>query len=105
MNQVSMVGERGPELFVPDTPGTIYSNEDTKAMMEQYSLANSDPDSSAHSTTFQMDTTIINGVEYATVEQVQKMGRAAAVDGAKQGEARAMNRLRQSRSTRQKVGI
>ena len=32
MGQASWVGERGPELFVPDQPGTIYNASQSKAM-------------------------------------------------------------------------
>ena len=31
IGQVSLVGERGPELFVPDTPGTVLSNDESFA--------------------------------------------------------------------------
>jgi hypothetical protein len=38
-NKVSLVGERGPELFVPDTAGTIIPNEvafnDSRAAMQE----------------------------------------------------------------------
>ena len=45
---------------------------------------------SGTATTFKLETTVINGVEYATVDQVQTMGAKASSDGAKQGEARAL---------------
>ena len=32
-NKPSLVGERGPELFVPNTAGTIKNNADTKQMV------------------------------------------------------------------------
>ena len=38
---VSIVGERGPELFVPDQPGRIISNRDSKSAMARYTPANS----------------------------------------------------------------
>ena len=41
VGEVSLVGERGPELFVPDSSGTILSNEQSKAAMSRYSAANS----------------------------------------------------------------
>ena len=43
--------------------------------------------------------------EYVSREQLTKAMNEAAFNGAKQGEQRAMNRLRQSRSTRSKIGI
>ena len=54
---------------------------------------------------FQMETTVINGVEYATVEQVQKMGDYATKQGAKLGEARTLNTMRNRRSTRSSLGM
>ena len=33
MGQVSLVGERGPELFIPDTAGTIIPADKTEAMI------------------------------------------------------------------------
>ena len=31
--QAAIVGERGPELFVPDSAGQVYSNTDSQAML------------------------------------------------------------------------
>ena len=39
---------------------------------------------------------MINGVEYATVDQVRKMGLQATKQGAKQGEAMTLRRLQMS---------
>ena len=44
-------------------------------------------------------------MEFITPEQFRKGVDDAAMRGAKLGEGRAMNRLRQSRSTRSKIGI
>ena len=52
-----------------------------------------------------VETTTINGMEFITPEQFRKGVDDAAMRGAKMGEGRAMNRLRQSRSTRSKIGI
>ncbi|QBO37283.1 phage tail tape measure protein [Periweissella cryptocerci] len=32
-NQVSIVGEKGPEFFVPDVPGRVHSNSETKSLL------------------------------------------------------------------------
>ena len=37
LGEVSIVGERGPELFVPSSPGTIVSNEQSRAQLDMYS--------------------------------------------------------------------
>ena len=52
-----------------------------------------------------VETTSINGMEFITPEQFKKGTEDAAARGAKMGEQRAINRLRQSRSTRSKLGI
>ena len=55
--------------------------------------------------TFRLETEVINGVEYATVEQVRAMGQAAARDGAAAGFGQSMKTLQNSRSQRAKLGI
>ena len=56
-----------------------------------------------------MDTRVINGVEYATVEQMQQASRQAAAEGAKQGakigEAQMLRRLKMNPSARRQVGL
>ena len=120
--QVSVVGEKGPELFVPDSAGTILSNQDSKAALSSYSRMSpdeqkaadkgEDPMSSGASAAMQpirMDTRVINGVEYATVAQMQEATQQAAAEGAKQGakigEAQTLRRLRMNPSVRRQVGV
>ena len=55
--------------------------------------------------TFRLETQVINGVEYATVDQVREMGQIATRDGAKQGQTRTMRTLQNSRSQRAKLGM
>jgi TP901 family phage tail tape measure protein len=103
--QVSVVGENGPELFVPDSPGQIMTNGQSRAQMDQYSPGNQGQSSGGSSPTFKLETTVINGVEYATVEQVQAMGRTATKNGAAQGQALTMKSLKNNRSSRSQIGI
>jgi len=107
VGQVSLVGERGPELFVPDQPGTVLSNSQSQDALSRYSAGN-DNDSSG-SKTIRFQSTIINSVEYVTAEQAMAMSRAAADDGAKRGaaagHARSMSTLKNSRGQRQKLGM
>ena len=123
VGKVSIVGEEGPEFFVPDAPGTVLSNEQSRAAMNRYSPANSieelafqgrqggrgtdgiSRNYSSSETTFKLETTVINGVEYATVDQVRAMGAQATKAGAKQGEAATLRALRMNASTRKKVGF
>ena len=55
--------------------------------------------------TFRLETTVINGVEYATVDQVRAMGATASKNGAAMGEARTMRKLQMSPGARRKVGL
>jgi tape measure domain-containing protein len=121
-DQVSIIGEKGPELFIPDSAGTILSNNDSKAALSNYNRMSpdeqkaadrgEDPMSSGASAAMQpirMDTRVINGVEYATVAQMQEASRQAAAEGAKQGakigEAQTLRRLRMNPSVRRQVGV
>ena len=121
VGQYAIVGEEGPELVKFDQPSTVYSNEQSKSMVEamgRYSPANGNTGGgSAESTaagntsaeaipsTFRLETTVINGVEYATVAQVQQMGASAQKAGAKEGEARALRKLQMSPAARRKAGF
>ena len=104
MNMPSLVGENGPELFVPDQPGTVLSADDSRDAMNRWSGSDSGA-AAAGPMNINVETTSINGMDFITPEQFKKGVDEAAIKGSKMGEQRAMNRLRQSRSTRQKVGI
>ena len=103
-NQVSLVGEQGPELFVPDGPGTIINNSQSRELLNRYNPATGG-DSGGNAETFKLETVVINNVEYATVEQVAAMGKAAAREGAMNGNSMTMNKLRNSRASRSKIGL
>ena len=93
-----LVGENGPELIVPTAPTRVYNNHDTNAMLGKYS-----PGSGGGTITF--ESRIINNVEYVTAEQAIAMSEDAAKRGAEGGYTKTMGSLRNSRSTRQRVGI
>lgn len=97
-----MVGEKGPELLTM-TPGGGYvtSNSSSRAAMSRYNTSNT-----ADSTpTFRLETTVINGVEYATVDQVREMGAISAKRGAQMGQSNTMKSLQNSRSQRSRIGM
>ena len=97
-----MVGEKGPELLTM-TPGGGYvtSNSSSRAAMGRYNTSNT-----ADSTpTFRLETTVINGVEYATVDQVREMGAISAKRGAQMGQSNTMKSLQNSRSQRSRIGM
>jgi len=103
-NRPYIVGEREPELFVPSSSGTIYNQDQMRDAMSTYSEGVK-PSAMYEPMNINVETTTINGMEFITPEQFRKGVDDAAVRGAKMGEGRAMNRLRQSRSTRSKIGI
>ena len=103
-NRPYIVGEREPELFVPNSAGTIYNQDQMRAAMSTYS-SSSESAVLDRPMTINVETTTINGMEFVTPEQFRKGTEDAAMRGAKMGEQRAMNRLRQSRSTRSKLGM
>ena len=122
VGQTSVVGERGPELFVPDSPGTVLSYQDSKSALSSYSRMSpeeqkaadkgEDPMGGGVATAMQpiqVDTRVINNVEYATVAQMQQASQVAAAEGAKQGakigEAQTLRRLRMNPSARRQIGL
>jgi hypothetical protein len=57
------------------------------------------------SSTFKLETVVINNVEYATVDQVRAMGQQAARQGTQGGFTKSMRTLQNSRSQRSKLGL
>ena len=122
---VSIVGERGPELFVPDQPGRIISNRDSKSAMARYTPANSIEELAmqgggrrksewGYSSQDEYQPVInistgntlqFEGRNYVTQEEFQVGVSKAAIEGAKAGEARTLRRLRMSPGTRRNVGF
>ena len=121
-NEPYIVGERGPELVIPNSSGTVLSNQDSRAALSTFARMSpedqkaadkgEDPMAAAAAVALQpiqMDTRVINSEEYATVEQVQVATRQAAAEGAKQGakmgEAQMLRRMRMNPATRKQIGI
>jgi hypothetical protein len=100
--QPYMVGERGPELFVPGTGGSVVNNSDLRNAM-----GGGGGGSPVLSMSFQ--STTINGVEYVSREQLEsamaETRRNATRDGAKRGMTMTLDRIQNSSSTRRKAGI
>jgi hypothetical protein len=129
VGEVSVVGEKGPELFVPDRAGTVIPNDESTAAiaaMNRYNRANqpakggaagsggsgADGDSAgaAHfNYSPQITAMDMGGQKWVTVEQMNETVQAgmsrAASEGAKAGEAQTLRRLRMNPSTRKQVGI
>ena len=123
VGEVSIVGEKGPELFVPDSAGTVIPNNQMHAAMQRYSPANQSGlrgggaagDSaggggvSSFNYSPQITAMDMGGQQWVTVDQMNETVTAgmasAAKQGAKQGEARTLSRLQNSRSQRAKLGM
>jgi tape measure domain-containing protein len=103
--QPYMVGERGPELFVPGTGGSVVNNSDLRSAMN----GGSGGGSGYPVLNMSFQSTSINGVEYVSREQLEsamaETRRNATRDGAKSGMTMTLDRIQNSSSTRRKVGI
>ena len=101
--QPYMVGERGPELFVPGTNGGVMRNEDMRQLMGRSPVGN------APAMNFTFETTNIGGQEFVSREQLEAAmvttRRQAASDGAKRGMNMTLDRMQNSPRTRARVGI
>jgi hypothetical protein len=102
--QTYMVGERGPELFVPGTGGSVVNNNDLRSAMGGGSSGGKAP---VLNMSFQ--STNINGVEYVSRDQLESAmattRRQAANDGASRGMNMTLDKIQNSPSTRARVGI
>ena len=101
-----MVGENGPELFVPRTSGTVVNNEDTRSALGRYNSGSNDM---VVNYSPNIQSTTINGQEYVTVEQmniaVSRGMETAAKKGAQGGFVRTMSSLKNNRSNRKTIGL
>lgn len=103
VSEPSIVGERGPELFIPSSAGRVVSNE----AMSNYMPGGSQ--SQQQEVNVRYSVTEINSMRFVTEDQfiagMSQTRKAAASDGAKMGEARTMNSLRNNRTSRARVGM
>jgi tape measure domain-containing protein len=102
--QPYMVGERGPELFVPGTGGSVVNNSDLRSAM-----AGNGGSSGSPVLNMSFQSTSINGVEYVSRDQLEQAmaetRRASTRDGAKRGMTMTLDRIQNSSSTRRRAGI
>ena len=121
IGRASLVGEKGPELFVPRTSGTIVPADATAAAMARYqrqggsSSGNSSSDAmgaGAAATpvlSMSFETTRFLGQDYVSTDQLHAAMMAtekrAAAAGAKAGAAQVTSKLQQSPAYRRQVGL
>ena len=116
----SLVGEKGPELFVPSTAGTIIPADATAAMARYQRQgggsgggnSSSDAmgaDAATPVLSMSFETTRFLGQDYVSTDQLQAAMMAtekrAAAAGAKAGAAQVTSKLQQSPSYRRQVGL
>jgi hypothetical protein len=103
-SQPYFVGERGPELFVPNTAGTIMPTNELRSAMGASGGSAAGP-----VLNMSFETTNIGGVEYVSRDQLEaamaSTRRDAARDGAKRGMSMTLDKLQQSPGTRGRVGL
>jgi hypothetical protein len=104
-NKPYLVGETGPELFVPQTSGRVVNNSDSQMALDRYTRQDNSPAQSSQPINVQYNVTDINGMRFVTEDQLQRASAQAAKQGAKSGETRVMASLRNSRSRRKSIGI
>jgi len=121
IGKASLVGEKGPELFVPRTSGTIVPADATAAAMARYqrqggsSSGNSSSDAmgaDAAATpvlSMSFETTRFLGQDYVSTDQLQAAMMAtekrAVSAGAKAGAAQVSSQMRNSPAYRRQVGL
>ena len=100
-----LVGERGPELFVPGTNGGVMSNNDLRNAMGSASGSGG----GAPVLNMSFETTQINGVEYVSREQLElamaQTRRQASRDGAQRGMSMTLDKIQNSPQTRSRIGV
>jgi tape measure domain-containing protein len=119
-NSTYMVGEKGPELFVPRTSGTIVPADATAAAMARYQRQGGSSGGSSSSDAMGADaatpvlsmsfeTTRFLGQDYVSTDQLQAAMMAtekrAASAGAKAGAAQVSSQMRNSPAYRRQVGL
>jgi tape measure domain-containing protein len=128
-----IVGEGGPELYVPGSHGSIISNPNTEKMLGSASMADpvsttknlysensrylehlkdansnrqmSDLMKSAGSTEIRYNRVGSGDLPFITEEDAREMARQAASDGAKMGQQRTLSALRNNPAARRGIGI
>ena len=102
-NGTYLVGEQGPELLtMGNQSGFIHRN--TSEAMDRYRAGRSSSGGGG-SLNVNYNVTQINGMNFVTEEQFRAGMTKAAKDGAKMGEAGTFKSMRNSRSSRARVGL
>ena len=108
-NRPYVVGEIGPELFVPSSNGTIVPNNrlsgNPYAASSDYLGQMGASNRALRNDPIRVDTRVINGVEYATADQLREATTLAERRGAERGRSLALGSLQNSVRARKQVGL
>jgi hypothetical protein len=100
-----IVGEKGPELIFPGRSGTVASSDKLREAM----TGGGSSYGGGMSLNMSFQTSKFGGEEYVSKSQLEQAmyetRRASVRDGARQGEARTLNRIQQDPRTRRRIGI
>lgn len=103
-NGTYLVGEQGPELLsMGNQPGYVHRN--TSEAMDRYRGGGGSGSGAAGNLNINYNVTDINGMRFVTEDQFRTGMTQAARDGAARGEASTFRTLRNSRSSRSRVGL
>lgn len=98
-----VVGEQGPELLsMGNQPGYVHRN--TSEVMDRYRNGGNQGGTAAN-LSVNYNVTDINGMRFVTEDQFRAGMTKAAKDGAKMGEAGTFKTMKNSRSSRARVGL
>ena len=104
-NQPYLVGERGPELMVPNSSGTVLTNSQTRDVMDRWNGGNGGSPNGRSSgpinVSYNGPTLKFNGDDYIPRSEAAALIKA----GAEGGERRVYAGLRNSRSRRSTLGL
>jgi len=108
-NSTYMVGEKGPELFVPSAAGTIIPAGPTAGIRDAMASGNSGNGATSPILNMSFETTRFGNTDYVSRDQLEAammQTRAEATKaGARRGMTMTLDKLQQSPSTRNRVGL
>ena len=108
-NSTYMVGEKGPELFVPSSSGTIIPAGPTAGIREAMANGSNGNGATAPVLNMSFETTRFGNTDYVSREQLEaammQTRSEATKAGARRGMTMTLDKLQQSPSTRSRVGL
>jgi len=103
--QPYVVGERGPELFVPGQSGGITNHQNLRSLMASGQAGGGADGQGGTTMNLKFETTQFMDREWVDRQQLEAAMATSAKQGAAQGERRALDRMRNSPRTRRSIGI